>query len=106
MSYQTIHTTIMRRVYYAFAVRLATHTVTLHVLALAVLGFVLAKLVFVARVYENLASREFGELLPATLRILMHADVLTLVVFAVAVFTALSLPVRTFVLRPAPLQFA
>lgn len=96
----------MRRVYYAFGIKLATHTVTLHLVALAVLGYVLAKLVFVAKVYENLASREASELIPAAFRILTQADVVTLAVFGLAVFTALSLPLKTLLPQRTAVRFA
>ena len=106
MSNTKLQNNIMRRVYYAFAIKLATHTATKHVVVLAVLGYVLTKLVFVAKVYENLASRELGELAPTLVRILSNADLVTLVVVGLVIFTALSLPLRIVVPERARMQFA
>jgi putative effector of murein hydrolase LrgA (UPF0299 family) len=101
-----LNNNIMRRVYYAFGLRLATHAVTVHAVIFVGLGFLLTKLVFVERIYENLASREVAEFLPALVRILTQADVLTLAVFGLVVFTALSLPLRVVLPRRQPMQFA
>ena len=83
---------IMRRVYYAFAIRLATHATTLHLLVLAAGVYALGYFVHVAAVMQNLSRVPMGEFGPHMLRVVMQADVITLVVLGVVVMTALSLP--------------
>ena len=96
----------MRRVYYAFAIRLATHKATLHLVALVVLGYVLTKLVFVAKVFDNLASRELGEVVPTLVRMVGNADLLTLVVLGAVIMTALSLPLQLSLPQRTRMQVA
>lgn len=84
--------TIMRRVYYAFAIRLATHSVTKHVVLLALFGYVLARLVHVAAVYRHIVSVEVGDLGVATFKMFLNADLPTLLVVGLVFFTILSLP--------------
>ncbi|MFT5849263.1 MAG: hypothetical protein ACI9H6_000064 [Patiriisocius sp.] len=93
-SYNQIQKRIMRRVYYAFGVRLATHSITLHMVVLAVAAYVLTQLVHVASVLENVASVQMGELAGYLQQTLTQADVTTLAVIGIATFTALSLPLR------------
>lgn len=90
---------IMRRVYYAFGIRIATHTITLHVGTLLVAGFVLTRLVHVAAVFHNMETVQVGDLTHFVAQTLLSADVLTLVVTGVVIFTLLSLPLRIHIPR-------
>ena len=89
-----LHKQIMRRIYYAYAMRLATHTVTLHVAVLAILVYALAALVHVDKVLQNIASAQVGDLGAKLLQVAAQADALSLLVFGVLIFTVLSLPLR------------
>lgn len=82
---------IMRRVYYAFAIRLTTHTITKHVVVLLVAGVLLARLVHVAAVYRNVASVRVGELGSYVFKAVVNADTATLMVLGLIIFTLLSL---------------
>ncbi len=85
---------IMRRVYYTFGVRLATHSVTLHAVILLIAGYLLASLVHVEMVLRNLATTEVADLGGKVTAILFNADAISLVVLGIAIFAALSLPLR------------
>ena len=80
--------TIMRRVYYAFAIRLLTHPTTLYAAAFLGLVWWLKELVFVARIWEAVVSRPIGELGSFALELVHNADSLTLVVTAVTLAVA------------------
>jgi hypothetical protein len=89
MSHSTnIPKIVMRRVYYAFAIRLATHPVTLYALTALALVWWLKELVFVARIWQSFVATPIGELGSFTLELLARADSLTLVVFAVTCVVA------------------
>lgn len=75
----------MRRVYYTFALRLATHPTMLYGLAFIGLVWWLKELVFVARVWQSLVSRPVGELGSFFLELIRNADSLTLLVTMVTV---------------------
>jgi len=75
----------MRRVYYAFALRLALHPATISLLVFMTCLYALAKLVFVARVVDSLLSVPVRELVPHTFKVLSYADLPTLAVFTVCV---------------------
>ena len=87
----SIQKTIMRRVYYAFTIRIATHQVTKHLVVLSLLGYVLTRLVHVAAIYKYVSSVQVGELGSVLMRIAAHADWPTLLVLGLVIFTALSL---------------
>lgn len=101
MTNNTLQKQIMKRVYYSFAVRLATHSMTLKALILVVAGYALASLVYVDMVLRNIASTPVSELGSKLVTIVSHADFLTLAVLGVAIFTALSLPLRSLRFNPA-----
>ena len=94
MRTNTLQRTIMRRVYYAFGVRLATHPITLHAVVLLVAGYALATLVHVEMVLRNLATTEVADLGTKLSTILFNADALSLLALGVVTFTVLSLPLR------------
>lgn len=80
-----LNKTIMRRVYYAFALKIAGHPLTLHAVFLAAAGYMLARLVHVAAVYRNMLEVQVGELGSFIVSTVTHADAATLFVFACAV---------------------
>jgi hypothetical protein len=85
---------IMRRVYYVFALRLATHPHALRLCALAVLGYLLGRLVHVAVVAQSFKAvpvGQVGDFLIATVR---HADWPTLFVLGLTIMTLLSFRLR------------
>jgi len=81
----------MRRVYYTFGVRLATHPVTTHAVVLVLSFFILARLVHVAAVYRNLMQAQVGELGMRLVHMLTEADFATLLALTLIIFTCLSL---------------
>lgn len=81
----------MRRVYYAFAIRLATHPLLVHGVLLALGVYGLSVMVHVASIMNNIRTIELGNLDNYILNAFMHAEFLTLVFVGVVVFTALSL---------------
>lgn len=83
MSTTRLQNKIMRGIYYAFAIRLATRPVSFGLAFLAVSLYSLSKLVFVARVMEGFMNVQVKDLVPHTVGVLSNADVLTLIVFAV-----------------------
>lgn len=101
MKTNTLQATIMRRVYYAYTIRLLTHTVTMYGLALFALGWWLKELVFVARLWETFIRTPIGELGGWALKVVSGADPLTLLVFAVACVLAAGL-VRQLQRLPVP----
>lgn len=94
MNTQQLHKKIMRRVYYAFAIRLTTHPITAHVVILAIAAYALAALVHVDMVLRNIAATPVGELGTKLVSIVSQADAVTLLVLGVAIFAALSMPLR------------
>ena len=84
---------IMRRVYYVFGLRIATHTITIHMLIILFASYVLTRLVHVAAVLENVANTRVGDFAVHMLRIFQHADVATLLVLGIVLFAVLSLKI-------------
>lgn len=84
----------MRRVYYVYTLRLVFHRLTLSAAVFVLSLYALGKLVFVARVVEGFLDTPIRELLPRAIRVLVNADVLTLVVFGVCVVAVLSISVN------------
>ncbi|MCD5382143.1 MAG: hypothetical protein LR017_02385 [Candidatus Pacebacteria bacterium] len=82
----------MRRVYYSFALRLATHTTTLYLAILAVSVYALGYFVHVQAVLNTAAQVPAGEFGPFILRLLANTDGITLVVLGVIIMTSLSIP--------------
>ena len=96
---KTLHTTIMRRIYYAYALALAFHPLTLHVLALSVAGYLLARLVHVAVIYHSLLEGRVGEVGSYIVTMVRYADGATLAVMTVAMLLGISFlwQLRTYV---------
>ncbi len=93
---------IMRRVYYAFMLRMALHPVVVNSLLFIGALFVFARMVHVARIIESLQTLPVANLPVYVMSALSHGEVLTLLsmaVMAVAIGrVAFSLP--TVVLPP------
>lgn len=98
MSTTRLKNKIMRSVFYAFAIRVALHPVTLGSAFSLVSLYILAKLVFVARVVEGFLNVPVREIIPHTLGVLSNADLLTLTVFTLCLssFTYVVLYLMTF----------
>lgn len=84
----------MRRVYYAFALRISLHWATLHAFAFGLLLYSLAALVHVDMVLNNIASTQVGDLGAKLIKVVFQADVLSVGVFGLLLFTVLSLSLR------------
>lgn len=92
MENKKLQKNIMRRVYYAFAIRMATHITTVHLVILATSFYAFAYFVHVAAVLKTVSKVPMGEMGPFLLRLLSHTDGITLVVLGVIIMTSLSLP--------------
>jgi len=83
-----LYNTIMRRVYYAFCIRLVSHPAILYMLALVGVGWWLTKLVFVARIWQSFTATPVGELSSFMYGLVTGADTLTLAVTALFIWCA------------------
>ena len=83
---------IMRRVYYAFALRVVTHPVIMKIGLFVLALLVFAKMVHVSRIVENVLSTPVGQVPQLAFNAVMRGEVLTLMAIGVMVFVALSLP--------------
>lgn len=70
----------MRRTYYAFVIHMATRPVVRYGVPLALLTYIVAKLVFVAAVFANAKAVGLTNLHTFVFGALTHADTLTLFV--------------------------
>lgn len=84
----------MRRIYYVYALRLSFHPLTISFAVFAVALYLLAKLVFVARVVDGFLNIPVREVLPHTIDVLSYADALTLVIFGVCIMAVLSVGIN------------
>ncbi len=71
---------IMRRTYYAFVIHMATRPLVRYGVPLALLTYVVAKLVFVAAVFANAKAVGFSNLHLFAYGAVTHADIVTLAV--------------------------
>lgn len=78
MTQTTLQKNIMRRVYYAYAQMLVIHPTTFQIVLLAIAAWWLKELVFVARVWEAFVTTPIGELGGFLMKVLIHADSLSL----------------------------
>ncbi|MFM2381568.1 MAG: hypothetical protein RLZZ76_335 [Candidatus Parcubacteria bacterium] len=81
---------IMRRVYYAFALRLITHKLVLSTVFLVLSVYGLSVMVHVASIFDNLRRVQVGRLDNYIANAFLHTDVLTLIFFGLVVFSLLS----------------
>ncbi len=85
---------IMMHVYRTFAIRLATHPLTLHVGLLVGAAYAVGYFVHVAAVMRNMANVPVGELGGFLARAVTNTEGITLLVLGVMIFAALSLPIQ------------
>ena len=85
---------IMRRIYFAFAKRIATHEVTMQMALFALALLVFAKMVHVASVVDNFMSIPVAYIPGFIVGAVSQGEVLTLMAIGAMLFTALSLPLR------------
>lgn len=97
---------IMRRVYYAYALRLATHPIALHVLLLLLSAYALVSLVSVSSIVRNMLSVRLGDLASYVAHAFMHANVLTLIAIGVIFFTLISLRINIRMVRSSRMETA
>jgi len=89
-NFNTLQKRIMHRVYYTFAIRIATHPIVTHAVVLGLSTVIFAKLVYVAAVYRNIMQVQVGELASYIMYVIVHADIATLLVVALMIATVLS----------------
>ena len=82
---------IMRRVYYAFALRTVIHPVFVHALVLSVSGYLLAQVVSVPDVISNFMQVRVGDAFAFFYNALLNTQTATVVLLAVIVATVLSM---------------
>lgn len=90
----TLQKKIMRRIYYAFALRIATHQITIQLALFAVALMVFARMVHVRSVLENLLATEVGRVPMFAYSALSQGEALTVIALGVIIFTLLSIPLR------------
>lgn len=81
----------MRRVYYAFAIRTATHPLVVHGILFMGSLYALKVLVSITSIINNMRQIELGNLDTYILHALMHAQFWTLACIGVIFFTLISL---------------
>ncbi len=87
----TLHNRIMRRIYIAFALRIATHTVTIHTALFVLALYVFGVVVHVQRIVEALLRTPLGNMPRYLLSAFMGAEVLTLIALGTMLFVVVSL---------------
>ena len=90
---------IMRRVWYAFLIKKATHPVTTHSFVLVVAGVFLAQYIHVLAVIRNIAQVQVGELGKYVLETLLSTETVNLLLIGIIMITFLSLRIRLPYLR-------
>ena len=80
----------MRRVYYAFALRLGTHPLLLNSVLLTVSVYGLSVMVNVASIFRNLRIMQVNRLDNFAANAILHTDTLTLLFFGLVIFSMLS----------------
>ena len=93
-----IQRNIMRRVYYAYALRIGTHPATISAGLFAVGVYGLSVVVHVASVIENILSVQVGKLPYFIMDAVLNTDVFTLMFLGVIIFSLLSFRIS---IRPA-----
>jgi len=82
---------VMRRVYYAFALRLGTHPLVVHGVLFVASIYGLSVMVHVASILQNVRNIQVGNLDTYVLNAFTHTDVFTLLFVGLVFFTLLSL---------------
>jgi len=82
----------MRRVYYTFGIRVATHATTMHLAVLVGSVYALGYFVHVAAVYRNVTSIPLSDAAGYLANAVLHTEGITMVVLGAVTLAALSLP--------------
>lgn len=88
---KTLKQKIMRRVYYAFALRLALHPIFFHALLLGLSIFALSRVVSIPNVLRNLMNVKVGESAQFFIDAFLSTDAVTIIWIAIITLTSLSL---------------
>lgn len=88
--------TIMRRIYYAYALSIAAHPMLLHGVAFSIALAIFARQVHVASVINNFLSIEVSHVPSFLWHAIARGEVITLFAIGVIVFTALSVPWKVY----------
>ncbi|MEX2340697.1 MAG: hypothetical protein WD605_00035 [Candidatus Paceibacterota bacterium] len=86
-----LHQNIMRRVYYIFALKVATHPIFTHSLLLGISIFALSRVVSIPNVLLNLMEVKVGETAHFFFSALLNTQSATIVWLAIITLTTLSL---------------
>ena len=81
---------IMRRVYYAYTLRIATHPALISAVLFVAGVYGLSVMVHVASIIENILALQVGSLPEYIFNALVHAELFTLVFLGIIIFSLLS----------------
>ncbi len=87
---------IMRRVYFAFTVRILKHPVVLQLALFGLALMVFAQMVHVKRIIDTLLEMPVGSVPRYTFNAFMNGEMLTLIAIGAMVFVALSVPMHVW----------
>lgn len=87
----TIQKNIMRRVYYAYALRMLAHPITRHGALLLVCFALLTRFVSFPNVFHNMLERKLGEVHIFLFESVMSTEIWTLLLFAAIMVALVSL---------------
>lgn len=96
---------IMRRVYYAYGLSIASNPMLLHGMALSISLAIFAQMVHVASLINNLLHTEVESVPHFIWSAFARGEVLTIIAVGVMVFTALSFPWHLARTRMPKLQY-
>lgn len=94
MTHNNVQKNIMRRVYYAFTLRIVSHPIVTHGALLLASVYALSVVVHVASVLENLSKIQVGDLGRYMLNTFANTELWTLALIGIILFTIISLPIR------------
>lgn len=97
---------IMRRVYYAYALKMATHPIAFHIVLLILSAYALVSLVSVSNILRNMLSTRLEDLATYIMHAFMHANVPTLISVSVILLTLISLRINIRMLRSSRMETA
>jgi hypothetical protein len=96
----------MRRVYYAYTLKVASHPLVIHTLLLCAAAAALVSAVSVRSILHNLSTVEVGQVGTYIFNAFTHTEIWTLIFIAVIVLTLLSLRINLKGLRVGGMQTA
>lgn len=95
---------IMRRVYYAFALRMSTQPVVLYTVLLIASIYGLSRVTHVASIINNIRNVQVGNLDNYIFSTLMHAEFWTLALIGLIFFSLISIKLSLKPHRPTSMQ--